>query len=60
MTAVFLAEIEQIVTKVNKKLVVYKNLSTVTVLDKPMAMTSMKKIQRTKVSRTIARIRGLW
>lgn len=37
----------------------FRAITKVTVLDKPMAMTSTKKIQRTKVSRTIDRLRGL-
>lgn len=43
------SEIEKIVTEVNRKLVGYKKISKVTVLDSPMAMTSTKKIQRNKV-----------
>jgi long-chain acyl-CoA synthetase len=51
-------DIDKIVTEVNKKLISYKKISKVTVLDKPMAMTSTKKIQRGKVSRTLDRLRG--
>jgi long-chain acyl-CoA synthetase len=46
------------VGEVNKKLISYKKISKITILEKPMAMTSTKKIQRTKVSRTIDRLRG--
>ncbi len=44
-------EIESIVEEVNRKLIAYKKVTKVTVLDKPMAMTSTKKIQRGKVSK---------
>lgn len=45
-------EISQIIHEVNQKLVAYKKISKTTILDKPMAMTSTKKIQRNKVLRT--------
>lgn len=51
-------DIAKIVGEVNKKLISYKKISKITILEKPMAMTSTKKIQRTKVSRTIDRLRG--
>lgn len=51
-------DIEKIVNEVNKKLVAYKKIEKITVVNKPMAMTSTKKIQRGKVSRTIGRLRG--
>lgn len=51
-------EIEKIVREVNKKLVAYKKIAKTTILDKPMAMTSTKKIQRNKVARTIGRLLG--
>jgi long-chain acyl-CoA synthetase len=43
---------------VNKKLMPYKKVTRTTIIDKPMAMTSTKKIQRGKVSRTFERLRG--
>jgi len=52
------ADIQRIVSEVNKKLVAYKKISKITMLEKPMAMTSTRKIQRGKVSRTIDRLRG--
>ena len=51
-------DVEKIIAEVNKKLVAYKKISKTTLLDKPMAMTSTKKIQRGKVSRTLDRLRG--
>lgn len=51
-------DIEKVVSEVNKKLTAYKKVSKTTILDKPMAMTSTKKIQRGKVSRTFERLRG--
>jgi long-chain acyl-CoA synthetase len=52
-------DIEKVVSEVNRKLVGYKKISKITILDKPMAMTSTKKIQRTRVARTIDRLRGI-
>ncbi|MDD3822373.1 MAG: AMP-binding protein [Sphaerochaetaceae bacterium] len=51
-------DIDRVVSEVNKKLAVYKKVTRTTVIDKPMAMTSTKKIQRGKVSRTLERLRG--
>ena len=42
-------EVEKIVSEVNRRLISYKKISKFTLLDTPMAMTSTKKIQRTKV-----------
>ncbi|MFA7671950.1 MAG: AMP-binding protein, partial [Sphaerochaetaceae bacterium] len=42
-------EVEKIVSEVNRRLIPYKKISKFTLLDTPMAMTSTKKIQRTKV-----------
>ncbi|MDD2296387.1 MAG: AMP-binding protein [Sphaerochaetaceae bacterium] len=52
-------DIEKIVHEVNKKLAAYKKIEKITIVAKPMAMTSTKKIQRNKVSRTIDRLRKL-
>jgi long-chain acyl-CoA synthetase len=43
------ADLEKIVTEINRKLIAYKKVTKITILDKPMAMTSTKKIQRQKV-----------
>lgn len=51
-------DVHKIVSEVNKKLAAYKKIAKVTLLDKPMAMTSTKKIQRGKVTRTLDRLRG--
>jgi long-chain acyl-CoA synthetase len=51
-------DINSVVSEVNKKLVAYKKVTRTTIIDKPMAMTSTKKIQRGKVSRTLERLRG--
>lgn len=51
-------DIHKVINEVNKKLIAYKKISKTTILDKPMAMTSTKKIQRGKVSRTFERFRG--
>ncbi len=51
-------EIDKIVREVNKKLVAYKKIEKTTILEKPMEMTSTKKIQRNKVARTIGRLLG--
>jgi long-chain acyl-CoA synthetase len=47
-----------IVREVNKKLSSYQKVSKTTILAKPMSMTSTKKIQRGKVSRTFERLIG--
>ncbi len=57
-TAEIESDIQKIVIDVNRKLVSYKKISKTTLLEKPMAMTSTRKIQRGKVSRTIGRLRG--
>ncbi len=49
-------DIGKVVTDVNKKLASYKKITRITILDKPMAMTSTRKIQRGKVGRTIGRL----
>jgi long-chain acyl-CoA synthetase len=49
-------DIEKIVTDVNKKLIAYQKVTKTTILQHPMAMTSTKKIQRNKVTRTIDRL----
>ncbi len=49
-------EINKCVHEVNLKLPAYKKISKVVILDKPMAMTSTKKIQRNKVLRTAQNI----
>jgi long-chain acyl-CoA synthetase len=51
-------DIDKVVSEVNKKLAAYKKVTRTTIVDKPMAMTSTKKIQRGKVSRTFDRLRG--
>ncbi len=51
-------DIDKVVSEVNKKLTAYKRVTRTTIIDKPMAMTSTKKIQRGKVSRTFERLRG--
>ncbi len=51
-------DIDKIVREVNKKLVAYKKIEKTTILEKPMEMTSTKKIQRNKVARTIGRLLG--
>jgi len=51
-------DMEKVVSEVNRKLTAYKKVSKTTLVEKPMAMTSTKKIQRNKVSRTIGRLRG--
>jgi len=51
-------DIDKVVSEVNKKLMPYKKVTRTTIIDKPMAMTSTKKIQRGKVSRTFERLRG--
>ncbi|MHC1693510.1 MAG: AMP-binding protein [Sphaerochaetaceae bacterium] len=51
-------DLEKIVSEVNRKLSTSKKVGKLTILDKPMAMTSTKKIQRGKVSRTIDRLMG--
>lgn len=51
-------EIDKIVREVNKKLVAYKKIDKTTILEKPMEMTTTKKIQRNKVARTIGRLLG--
>jgi long-chain acyl-CoA synthetase len=51
-------DIDRVVSEVNKKLAAYKKVTRTTIIDKPMAMTSTKKIQRGKVSRTFDRLRG--
>lgn len=51
-------DIQKIISEVNRKLVSYKKVSKTTIMDKPMEMTSTKKIQRGKVSRTLDRLRG--
>jgi long-chain acyl-CoA synthetase len=52
-------DLQKVVSEVNRKLPGYKKISKITILDKPMAMTSTKKIQRSRVSRTIERLRGI-
>ena len=52
------SDIQKIVSEVNRKLAAYKKISKTTLLEKPMAMTSTRKIQRGKVSRNIGRFRG--
>ena len=49
-------DVGKVVAEVNRKLVSYKKISRITILDKPMAMTSTRKIQRGKVGRTIGRL----
>ncbi len=45
------AEIESIVKEVNKDLVGYKKIEKITIVDKPMEMTTTKKIKRGTVSK---------
>jgi len=52
-------DLQAVVAEVNKHMVAYKKVSKLTVLAKPMAMTSTKKIQRSKVGRTIDRLMGV-
>jgi len=52
------SDLQEVVAEVNRKMVAYKKVSKLTVLAKPMAMTSTKKIQRNKVGRTIERLIG--
>jgi long-chain acyl-CoA synthetase len=52
-------DLQKVVSEVNKKMVAYKKVSKLSVLAKPMAMTSTKKIQRGKVGRTFDRILGV-
>ena len=51
-------DIDKVVSEVNKKLTSYKKVTRTTLIDKPMAMTSTKKIQRGKVTRTLERLRA--
>ncbi|PKL14435.1 MAG: long-chain fatty acid--CoA ligase [Spirochaetae bacterium HGW-Spirochaetae-8] len=51
-------DLQEVVSEVNRKMVAYKKVSKLTVLAKPMAMTSTKKIQRNKVGRTFDRLIG--
>ncbi len=51
-------DINTVVSEVNKKLASYQKVSKTTILAKPMSMTSTKKIQRGKVSRTFDRLIG--
>ena len=44
-------DIEATVTAVNKTLVGYKKIEKITILDKPMDMTTTKKIKRNTVAR---------
>ena len=45
------AEIEKIVGEVNKQLVGYKKIEKITIVDKPMEMTTTKKIKRATVAK---------
>lgn len=43
-------DLDRIIKEVNKNLVGYKKITRLTIVDKPMAMTSTKKIKRNKVT----------
>ncbi|MFA5699588.1 MAG: AMP-binding protein [Sphaerochaeta sp.] len=44
------SELDHIITEVNQHLVAYKKITRLTIIDKPMDMTSTKKIKRNKVT----------
>ena len=44
-------DIEETVTQVNRSLVGYKKIEKITILDKPMDMTTTKKIKRNTVAK---------
>ncbi len=51
-------KIHSIIDDVNRRLHPYERISRTTILTEPMEMTSTRKIKRTKVQRTIDRLKG--
>ena len=43
-------ELDRVITEVNQQLAAYKKITRLTIIDKPMDMTSTKKIKRNKVT----------
>ena len=51
-------KIHSIIDEVNRRLHPYERISRTTILTEPMEMTSTRKIKRTKVQRTLDRLKG--